>query len=81
MYPHFKLRRERPENFNGDSNPDLCDSIAVLRQSSYQAKLEQVVMWRDYKPVEVEIDDDNTGIFHVFEIQILNNHDPHFKCV
>ena len=37
-------------------------------------------MWLDYKPVEVEIDDDNTGIFHVFEIQVFNNHDPHFKC-
>ena len=22
-------------------------------------------MWVDYKPVDVEIDDDNTGIFHV----------------
>ena len=23
-------------------------------------------MWVDYKPVDVEIDDDNTGIFHAF---------------
>ena len=32
----------------------------------------QVVEWVDYKPVYVEIDDDNTGIFHVFEIRVLN---------
>ena len=24
-------------------------------------------MWVNYKPVDVEIYDDNTGIFHVFE--------------
>ena len=39
----------------------------------------QVVEWVDYKPVYVEIDDDNTGLFHVFEIRILNYQDPHFK--
>ena len=39
----------------------------------------QVVEWVDYKPVYVEIDDDNTGIFHVFEIRVLNYQDPHFK--
>ena len=27
-------------------------------------------MWLSYKPVDVETDDDNTGIFHVFEMQI-----------
>ena len=27
-------------------------------------------MWVDYKPVDVEIDDDNTGNFHVFEMRI-----------
>ena len=39
----------------------------------------QVVEWVDYKPVYGEIDDDNTGIFHVFEIRVLNYQDPHFK--
>ena len=29
-------------------------------------------MWVDYKPIDGEIDDDNTGIFHVFEMWILN---------
>jgi len=29
----------------------------------YQANWEQVVMWVDYKPVDVKIDDDNSGIF------------------
>ena len=39
----------------------------------------QVVMWLNYKPVYVEIDDDNTGLFPVFEIRVLNYQDPHFK--
>ena len=49
---------------NGDSNPDLCagdsnpDLGAVLHQLRCQANWEQVVMWVDYKPVDVEIDDD-----------------------
>ena len=67
-------QRERPEKFglnlNGDSNYDLCDPSAVLRQLSFQAKWEQVVMWVDYKPVDVEIDDDITRSFHVSEMQI-----------
>ena len=46
-----------------DSNPDLHDAGAVLQQYNW----EHVVMWVDYKPVDVEIQDDNTGIFHVFE--------------
>ena len=62
---------------NGDSNPDLCDAGVVLYQLSYQANWVQVVEWVDYKPVGVETDDDNTGIFH--EIRILNYQDPHFK--
>mgnify|MGYP000704187732 FL=1 len=65
-------QRERPEKFglnlNGDSNYDLCDPSAVLRQLSFQAKWEQVVMWVDYKSVDVEIDDDITRIFHVSEM-------------
>ena len=75
-------RREKGLKFsglNGDSNPDLCDAGAVLHQLSYQANWVQVVMWLNYKPVYVEIDDDNTGIFHVFEIRVLNYQDPHFK--
>ena len=27
-------------------------------------------MWVDYKPINVEMDDDNTGVFHVFEMWI-----------
>ena len=58
---------------NGDLNPDLCDAGAVLHQLSHQANWEQVVMWVDYKPVDEEIDDDNTGIIHVFELRIGMN--------
>ena len=46
---------------NRDSNPDLwVDAGAVLHQLSYQANWEQIVMWVDYKPLDVEIDVDNT---------------------
>ena len=38
---------------------------------------EQVVIWVDYKPVNVEIDDDNTGIVRVFEIRIGMNEFDH----
>ena len=48
---------------NGDSNPDLCDAAAVLHLLSYQANWEQVVVWVDCKPVDVKIDNVNTGIF------------------
>ena len=35
-------------------------------------------MWVDCKPVDVEVDDDNTGIFHVFELRIgMNEFDHH----
>ena len=34
-------------------------------------------MWVGYKPVDVEIDDNNTGIFHVFEMQIEMNEFDH----
>ena len=30
-------------------------------------------MWVDYEPVDVEIDDDNTRIFHVFEMRVGMN--------
>ena len=33
----------------------------------------------DYKPVDAEIEDNKTGIFQVFETQILSYQDPHFK--
>ena len=48
---------------NRDSNPDLCDADAVLHLLRYQANWEQVVVWVDYKPVDVKIDNVNTGIF------------------
>ena len=38
---------------------------------------EQVVTWVHYKPVDVEIDNDNTGIFHAFELQIGMNEFDH----
>ena len=38
---------------------------------------EQVVTWVHYKPVDVEIDDDNTGIFHAFELRIGMNEFDH----
>ena len=34
-------------------------------------------MWFDYKPVDVEIDDDDAGIFHIFEMQIGMNETDH----
>ena len=67
-HPNLGLLKQQQER---DLNPDLCDASAVLHQSSYQANWEQVVMWVDYEPVDVEIDGDNTGIFHVlFEMWI-----------
>ena len=48
------------KGLNGVLNPDLCD--AVLHQLSCQADWEEVVVWVDYKPLDVEIDDDNAGI-------------------
>ena len=64
----LKQRREWSENsdLNGDSNPDLCDAGAVLHQLSYQANWEQVVVWVDYKLVDMEISDDNTGFFFLY---------------
>ena len=61
---------------NGDSNPDLCDAGEVLHQLSYQANWGQVVMWVDYKPVDMETDD-NSRIFNVFEMQIGINEFDH----
>ena len=34
-------------------------------------------MWVDYKPVDVEIADDKTGIFLVFEMRIRMNEFDH----
>ena len=58
-----KQQRERPEGGRGDSNLNLCDPSAVLNQLSYPADWERVVMWVDYKRVDVEIDDNNTAWF------------------
>ena len=57
-------KQEGPENIslNRDSNPDLCNTGATAFQLSNHINWVQV----DYKPVDVEIDDDKTGIFHVF---------------
>ena len=68
-------------SLNGDSNPDLydvgCQCNVPPVESSSQLGPEQVVMWVDYKPVDVEIDNDNTGIFHIFELRIgMNDFDP-----
>ena len=41
---------------------DLCGAGAVLHQLNYQANWEQFVTWVVYKPVDVEIHDDNTRI-------------------
>jgi len=38
---------------------------------------EQVVIWVDYEPVDVKIDDDNKGIFCVFEMRIGMNEFDH----
>ena len=34
-------------------------------------------MWVDYKPVDVDIDDGNTGIFHGFELRVGMNEFDH----
>ena len=62
---------------NEDSNPDLCDVGAVLHSSGHQANWKQVVKWVDYKPVDVDIDDGNTGIFQGFELRVGMNEFDH----
>ena len=71
----LKQQREKPEKFRPerDSNPYLCEAGAVLHQLSYRAHWELTVMWVDYKPADVKIDDADTRIFHVFEIWIGMN--------
>ena len=61
----FSEKGLKNSGLNGDSNPDLWDAGAVPYQLGYQANWEQVVMRVDYKPIDVEIDDGNTGIVHV----------------
>ena len=56
------LLKKKKKGLNGDWNPDLRDAGAVLHPLSYQTKWEQVVVWIDYKPVDVEIGDGNTRI-------------------
>ena len=77
----FKQRRKRSENsdLNGDSNPDLCDAGAVLHQLRYQANWEQVVVWVDYKFVNVEIGDDNPGFFILLKY-IGQGSNPRYKA-
>ena len=53
------------------ANPDLCDAGAVLHQLNYQANWEQVVVWVEYKRVDVEI---GTTIKFIHS-------NPHFKCM
>ena len=65
----FKHQRERP---GWGFDPDLCDAGAVLYQLNYQANWELGIMW-----VDVEIDEDNTRIFHVFEMWIGKNKFDH----
>ena len=49
----------------------------MLHQLSYQANWEQVVIWVDYKPVDGEMDDDNTEISHAFEMRMRINEFDH----
>ena len=65
----LKQRKEWPEQ---GFDPDLCDAGAVLYQLNYQANWELGIMW-----VDVEIDEDNTRIFHVFEMWIGKNKFDH----
>ena len=46
---------QKNSGLNRDLNPDLCDAAAASRPS-----WEQVIMWVNHMPVDVEIDDDNT---------------------
>ena len=56
----------------------ICDAGEVPHQLSYQAKGEHVATYVDYEPVDVEVDGDNTGIFHVlFEMLIGMNEFDH----
>ena len=60
----FSLPNQQREGLNGDSKVLLChaDAGTVLHQLSYQVNWELVVMWVDYKPVEVNVDDVYTRI-------------------
>ena len=58
----FSLPNQQREGLDGDSKLLLCHAGAVLHQLSYQVNWELVVMWLDYKPVEVNVDDVYTRI-------------------
>ena len=58
----FHCLTSSEKGLNGDSKPLLCHAGALLHQLSYQVNWELVVMWVDYKPVEVNVDDVNTRI-------------------
>ena len=56
--------------------PVQCSTMSV-ELSDYHTNWEQVIKWVDYKPVDVETNDGNTGIFHVFETRIGMNEFDH----
>ena len=51
-------------NFSG-----IFNLQSALPFELFKANWEQVVVWVDYKLVDVDMDDDNTGIFHAFDQQ------------
>ena len=51
----------------------------MLHQLSYQANWEQVVVWVDYKLVNVEIGDDNPGFFILLKY-IGQGSNPRYKA-
>ena len=68
IVPFYRYGSEKGlknSGLNRDSNPDLCDAGAMPCQLKYQANWELVVMWVDYTPVDVEIDDVHTRFFLV----------------
>ena len=51
----------RKKGLKGNSNPDLCDGGAVLyqlRNLAIKLGVGHYSMWFDYKPIDVEIDDE-----------------------
>ena len=72
----LKQHRGMPKKFRperGFEPCEPCDAAPVLHRFSYQANWEQVGVKVDYKPLDVGIDDVNTGIFHLFEMRIGMN--------
>ena len=48
----FDSHLKKSLNCSGDTNPNLCDTCAVLYQLSYLANWQLVVLWVDTKPVD-----------------------------